>query len=151
MNEQYNKDIIDILAEYVEGDEKMHRVADRMGVPYSTLMRKLNRHDRYQLNVTEIIPFIHASGNDLLIRHLCARLEILAIPMGAHDGKDIDVQAVAEFAKESAEAMASMSQALMDKKITIKEARRCKRELMELVQCAWALLKRFEEVESDGR
>lgn len=149
MNDQYNKDIIDILAEYVEGDEKMHRVADRMGIPYSTLMRKLNRHDRYQLNVTEIIPFIHASGNDLLIRHLCARLGVLAIPMGTNDAMEISLQAVAKFAKESAEAMTAMSQALMDKKITVKEARKCRRELMELVQCAWALLKCFEGVESD--
>ena len=143
--ESKKMDTIDIIGAYADGEEKMRVVADRMGIPYSTLMRKLNPHDAYQVNATEIIPLVLATGNQSLIEHYCERLNIVAVPMGDSQCGGLDVHALARFAKEAGEAMAAMSGAIKDARITAAERRECKQELMELVQTAWALLKSLEE------
>lgn len=137
-------DIAEVLASYaVCGD--MQAVADRMGVPYSTLMRKLNPHDAYQINATEVIPLILVTGNYSLIEHFCSRLNVLAVPMGNTEAPGaLDVHAIARFAKESGEALSAMSAAIADGRLTKREARQCRKELMELVQVAWAALKSLE-------
>ncbi len=138
-------DTIEIIAGYSENENKMRVVADRMGIPYSTLMRKLNPFDAYQFNATEIIPLVMATNNMSLIEHYCERLNIAAVPMGTGQCGGLDAHAIARFAKEAGEAMVAMSTAVLDCKISAEERRACKHELMELVQTAWNLLKALEE------
>jgi len=145
MKKSNQMDTIEVVAGYAKGNEdKMRVVADRMGLPYSTLMRKLNPFDAYQINATEIIPLVLATENLSLIEHYCQRMNILAVPMGRIESTCFDLSAVARFAREAGEAMSEMSAALLDRHVSGKEAHACKKELMDLVQCAWALLKRLE-------
>lgn len=145
-NNSKMRDTIEVIASYAQSEEKMRDVADRMGMPYSTLMRKLNPFDAYQINATEIIPLVRSSGNFSLVEHFNVRLNILAVPMKSDGHECLDMHAVARFAKESGEAIAAMSEALMDQKISAQEARQCKKELMELAQITWSMLKLLDEM-----
>lgn len=139
-----SKDTIHIIASYLDTNEvKNGEAADRMGIPYPTLMRKLNPYDHYQINATEIIRLCLAYDNYSLIKHLNRRLNLLTIKMPAVDGK-IDVEAIAGFAKETGEAMASISECMIKKDYTRSDLDRARVEMREAVEMGWKLLRALD-------
>lgn len=124
----------------------MSRIADRLGIKYHTFMRMLNQYDNYQLPVLLLIPFINSTNDFSLLDHIEKQLGRVAIHM-PENSSNIDAGSIAKLAKESGEAMVALSNAIIDKKFTRRERDQCTKELMDMVQHGWVLIRKLQEGE----
>ncbi len=76
------EEIARILAGYKDRND-LNQLAEKMGLPYSSLARILNENDAYDLGIKKLIPFILAAENDFtLLDHIEARLGRVAMSVG---------------------------------------------------------------------
>jgi hypothetical protein len=138
-------DITDTIAGYVDRIDT-RACADLMGVSYSSLMRKINPHDAYQLNAREIIPLIQASGDASLLHHLCHRLGYTAQPIRKSLPRKPTTTTIAMFIRESGRAAQILSEVILkdECKITQKDARRCVGCLHLVIRHAHGLAKHLQ-------
>jgi DNA-binding phage protein len=114
----------EILKKYVNSESNMKQVAEEMGISYTSLMRKLNENDGYKLNIFEVVKLIKATGNYEIVHHICKELNLITIPINV-DSDKFNVEGIAEFTKETGEAMIELSKALSDNEMSRQEAIRC--------------------------
>lgn len=134
----------DILAEYKRYD--VAEIADRIGVKYSSLQRILNPHDPYDLGVCKLVSFIDATQDFSLLDHIEARLGRVAVKINGKGKEKMDAVGLCRFVKETSEALHTVSEALEDGKVTREEARKCSKELMDMVQVAMNLMQACSEI-----
>ena len=143
MIKKSSKTTLEVIEDYKNSDTEMKALADDMGLKYSTLQRKLNPHDDYQLSVTDIVPLIKLTGNLSLITHLNTRLNMMAIKMPkGHD--NLDMETFTTFTTETGEALAALGNSLADNTITKEERDLCRKELTEMLQVGFSILKALE-------
>lgn len=134
-----------IIKTYTGKGSNLKQVAIDMDVPYSTLLRKLNKDDNYQLNITELVPFVKASKNYDLVYHINKELNLITIPMMVDEDK-FNIAGIAKFTKETGEALIELSGAMADNKMKKDEAIKCRQELMDVAQCTWKLIKELDTI-----
>jgi len=135
----------DVISSYRDKESTMKQVAFDMGIPYSTLMRKLNPDDNYQLNINQIVPLILATGRYDLIHHLNKDLNLVAFPLNI-DESDFNIKGIAAFTKETGEAFVELSKAMADKVMTKNEAIKCRKELMDVGIHSFKLVKELDTI-----
>ena len=129
-----NRTTREIIEAYKRPDEKSAKeLADLMNLKYSSLQRKLNPDDTYNLSAVDIVPLVKATGDYTLIYHLNARLGLRAVKVKEISaGEKIDMVLFTEFTKETGEALSAIGTALADNKIDRSEKPIVRKELNDL-------------------
>jgi len=144
------EEIARILAGYKDRND-LNQLAEKMGLPYSSLARILNENDAYDLGIKKLIPFILATENDFtLLDHIEARLGRVAMSVGT-SGQACDFERLSKLAKETGHAMTAISEALTDGIITKKEATNCIKEIMDVVEVAMGIVQELKEIENGNK
>lgn len=140
--------IAKVLSEYREREGfDPRRTADCIDVEYSSLMRILNPHDKYDLGIRKLIPFLEATRDLTLLDHIEAHFGRVAVSVRAERGCKMDFTGVCRFMKEAGEAMSAVGDAVKDGRVSAAEAARCRKELTELLQVCSAMMAELNRIE----
>jgi hypothetical protein len=153
-----------ILADYSERHDS-EELARRLGIKYSTLMRKMNPEDPLGIHACQLVEFIEATQHtwkDPARRKQAERdfslLDEIEFRLGRvftegikSPKYDFSFHGLARLIKESSEATREISEACTDGKITPLEAENCIRELHNLVYVSMELIQELEKIEISGK
>lgn len=152
-----------VLAQYAERHDT-EELAKRLGIRYSTLMRKLSLSDSQDVHACQLVKFIEATEHtwknpkrrenkerDLVL------LDEIELRLGrvARDERtpkyDFSFQGFSKLIKESSEATRAISDAFADGTVTPEEASDCIKELRDLISISMQIIQSLEEIEKTGK